>query len=330
MKDNFKEAARALAQKVAAVRTPMSLVFPLFSDLHAAAADAEAVTRLCEMLALITDAVSPDAVVNLGDNLTMLGRRQHITNEKLKATLTALFDRVAEAVKRPVLLINGNHDGVGTDFFKAELWNELTKGKYDAGLARYHTDGCYYYVDFPSSATRLVFLSIPYGSDIEAEHPTPLWAFGKTQLAWLEKVALDTEYDVLLFSHVPFYYEYREDAEAMLEVWNGHDTATSYVGALCGWIEDVEEAVRIIKASGRVKVCLSGHMHDEELWLAGEKRGEDKNPLPCPQYVTTRPVMPETADKTGIAIDVPVWVPEKKQLYIFRFGDGEDRVLFLC
>ncbi len=329
MKFNRKEAARSLGEKVASVRTPNSLVLPYFSDLHANAADDESVLRLVDALEAISESVRPNAVINLGDNLNMLGRMYHITNEALKETLTSLFDRTARAVECPQLLINGNHDAIGTDFFKAELWNEITKGKYDGALANYHTEGSYYYVDFAEARTRLVFLSLPYDSDIEAEHPTPLWGFGKEQLAWLKNVALATEYDVLLFSHVPFYYEYRGDTESMLEVWNGHSTAMSYISALCGWIEDLDEAVAIIENARNVKVCLSGHIHTESLWAPKETKGEDKNPLPCLQYVTTRPVMPATEDKTGIAIDVPVWVPEDKKLYIFRFGDGEDRVLSL-
>jgi len=329
MQHQLKVAAEALAQKVARVRTPSSLVLPYFSDLHTDAADSESVRRLTEALALVSASVKPDAVINLGDNLDMLGRKYHITNEALKETLTGVFDRTKSAVDCPILLINGNHDAIGTDFFKAELWNEVTKGKYDGGTAKYHTDGSYYYVDFEKARTRLIFLSLPYDSDIEAEHPTPLWGFGKEQIAWLRDIALKTEYDVLLFSHVPFYYEYRGDTESMLEVWNGHATAMSYISALCGWIEDLDEAVDIIEKSGRVKVCLSGHIHTESLWAPKETKGADTNPLPCQQYVTARPVMPAREDKTGIVIDVPVWVPEDKKLYIFRFGDGEDHVLSL-
>ncbi len=329
MQNELKSAAKALAQKVARVRTPRSLVLPYFSDLHADAADAESVERLCEALALVSESVKPDAVINLGDNLNMLGRMYHIENEPLKATLTGIFDRTKNAACAPMLLINGNHDGIGTDFFKADFWNEITKGKYDDGMAKYHSEGSYYYVDFADARTRLVFLSLPYDSDLEAEHPTPLWGFGKEQISWLKNVALQTEYDILLFSHVPFYYEYRGDTESMLGVWNGSAAAMSYISALCGWIEDLDEAVAAIEASGKVKVCLSGHIHTESLWAPKETKGADKNPLPCLQYVTTRPVMPATEDKTGIAIDVPVWVPEEQKLYIFRFGDGEDCVLSL-
>ena len=330
MQERLTELARELGEKVAKVRQPNSLVLPYFSDLHTRSADSESVTRLAEALALISKSVKPDAVINLGDNLDMLGRMFHISNEDLKATLTGVFDRTKAAVDCPMLLINGNHDAIGTDFFKAELWNEVVKGKYDDGLASYHTEGGYYYVDFAKAHTRLVFVSLPYDSDTEAEHPTPLWGFGDAQIAWLRDVALKTDYDVLLFSHVPFYYEYRGDTESMLEVWNGHSTAMSYISALCGWIEDLDGAVAAIEECGRVRACLSGHIHTESLWAPKEVKGEDKNPLPCPQYVTLRPVMPPKDGTLGIAIDVTVWNPDEGKLYIFRFGDGEDRVLELA
>lgn len=330
MQNNLIEEARLLCEKVARVRKPSSLVLPYFSDLHTDSADAETVTRLTEALALIAETVSPDAVINLGDNPDMLGRKYHITNEDLQALFRTLFDRTKTAVNCPLLLINGNHDAVGTDFFKASLWNEVVQGKYDDGLAHYHSEGSYYYVDFDKAKTRLVFLSLPYDSDTEAEHPTPLWGFGKAQIDWLRDVALDTAYDILLFSHVPFFYEYRGDTESMLEVWNGKKTAMSYISALCGWIEDLGDAVAAIEKCGKVKACLSGHIHTESFWTAGESKGKDRNPLPCPQYVTTRPVMPPKDGNSGIAIDVLVWNPEEKELHIFRFGDGEDHLLTLA
>ena len=328
MNSKLIEATKALEEKLARVRTSNSLVLPYFSDLHTNSADAPCVAELEEILAAITQVAKPDAVVNLGDNLDMLGRKYHISNEDLQRTLTALFDKTQKATGCPLLLINGNHDAIGTDFFKAEIWNAVVKGKYDGGLARYHSDGSYYYVDFDKAKTRLVFLSLPYDSDIEAEHPTPLWGFGKEQIAWLKDIALKTEYDILLFSHVPFYYEYRGDTESMLEVWNGHHTAMSYISALCGWIEDLEEAVAAIRASGRVKVCLSGHIHTESLWAPEEQKGEDKNPLPCPQFVTTRPI-PPVKGEYGFSIDVVVWDPDSKVMHILRFGDGEDHTLIL-
>ena len=333
MQMDLTNAARELARKVEEVRGPRSLVLPYFSDLHTDSADAACVGRLTEALTAIAEAVHPDAVINLGDNPDMLGRKYHISNGDLQKLFSSLFDQMAACVDCPLLLINGNHDAVGTDFFKADLWNEVVKGKYDGGLARYHTEGSYYYVDFDGAKTRLVFLSLPYDSDTEAEHPTPLWGFGEEQIAWLRDVALKTDYDVLLFSHVPFFYEYRGDTEAMLEVWNGSHTAMSYISALCGWIEDLDEAVAAIEKSGRVRVCLSGHIHAESLWAAKETKEDAEgrwNPLPCPQYVTVRPVMPPKEGKTGIGIDVTVWNPDEKKLHIFRFGDGEDKVLDLA
>ena len=333
MQMDLTNAARELARKVEEVRGPHSLVLPYFSDLHTERADSESVRRLLEALSLVAESVRPDAVINLGDNLDMLGRKYHISNEDLQKILSDLFDQTGAVLDCPLLLINGNHDAIGTDFFKAEIWNAVVKGKYDRGVAQYHSDGSYYFVDCDRAKTRLVFLSLPYDSDTEAEHPTPLWGFGAEQIAWLRDVALQTDYDVLLFSHVPFFYEYRGDTEAMLEVWNGSHTAMSYIGALCGWIEDLDEAVDAIEKSGRVRVCLSGHIHAESLWAAKETKEDAegrRNPLPCPQYVTVRPVMPPKDGKTGIGIDVTVWNPDEKKLYIFRFGDGEDKVLDLA
>ena len=63
-----------------------------------------------------------DAVVSLGDNLSMLGRNIHASNEMIKDLLTGIFDRVSVACDVPLYPVHGNHDGIGTDFFSAEFW----------------------------------------------------------------------------------------------------------------------------------------------------------------------------------------------------------------
>ena len=327
MENKLKELAAQLVQKVERVRKPDSLVLPYFSDLHASSADDEVAVVLADALKLIADGVHPTAVIDLGDNLSMLGRDAHITNDDLKKTLTAVFDKIKDAAGCPLLLINGNHDAVGTDFFKPELWREVANGKYDDGLANYHTTGAYYHVDFNDAKTRLVFLSLPYDSDLEAEHPTPLWGFGKEQIRWLGEVALNTEYDVILFTHVPLTYKYLGKNDTMMEVWNGQATAISYIKDLCGRIEDFDDALATIKKNEKIRFCFSGHIHTEALWMPGEQRddGRNKNHLSCPQYTIRRPVSEPSEERCGIMISVVVWTPSEGKMHILQLGDGEDR-----
>lgn len=329
MKENALTAQiNSVKSRVEKLRKENSLVFPLFSDLHSGGADDNLTQKLLQALEGICDSILPDAVIDLGDNLSMLGRQQHISNDKLTAILSQLFDNIHKAVKCPIFLINGNHDAVGTDFFKPALWTRIVNGKYDGGRARYHNNSSYYYVDYDSANLRMIFLSVPYDSDIEAVNPRPLWAFGDRQLEWLQRDALNTPHDVLLFSHVPFFYRYRGDETSMLEVWDGEKTAKSYISELCGWIDDADAAVSVIKESGKVIACFSGHTHEDSFWKPCEKRGEDINPLPCPQVVTKRPVLcSSTENDFEISIDILVWNPAERTAHIIRFGDGEDRVV---
>lgn len=337
--DNYTEKLNALVasaeEKINSLRADDSLVFPIFTDLHTKDSDHEYMNRLIPALKLITEKIEYDAVINLGDNFGMLGRNIHITNDELKARFERVFSAVYDAVKHPVININGNHDAPGTDFFKPDFWNDITKGKYGNTMAVYDDEGCYYYMDYEKANTRLVILSLPYDSDIESEMPTPLWGFGKKQLKWLKETALNTDNDVIILSHAPFYYKYTVDMESTLGVWTGSEAKVSYISALCGWIDDLDEAVEIIKEydnrpDTRLVACLSGHMHFDSFWLPYEEKNGEKNPLPCHQVVTTSTCFTENVElEIGISIDVAVWTPSKGELNMIRIGDGEDRKISL-
>ncbi len=317
----FCSEAKKIKEKLEAVRGESSLVFTLFSDLHTRSREYDKTNRLCEALSVLCEEIKPDAVIDLGDNLAMLGREEHITNDRLVLTLTEIFDKIKDSADCPLFLINGNHDAVGTDFFKSWLWNGVVQGKYDGGLASYSKTGSYYYVDYANSDVRLVFISLPYDSDTDAKMPTPLWMLGKEQILWLKDVALNTEKDVLLFSHVPLYYEYMGDKSKTLAVWNGERAALSTISSLCGWIEDRNEAADVINSKGNVIACFSGHTHRDAMWEPFEERGAHKNPLACRQIITREPM---TKDN-DIAIDVLVYSPKDKSCSMLRFGEGEDR-----
>lgn len=333
-KEKLQKAVHQAKGKIDKLRKEDSLVFPIFTDLHTVDIEHEYTKRLLEALELITKEVTYDGVIDLGDNFSMLGRNIHIENSELKRRMEALFESVTRVINAPLLLVHGNHDGIGTDFFKADFWNASVKYKYGNTNAQYDTSGAYYYVDYEKANTRLVVMSAPYDSDLEAEYPTPLWVFGQAQLKWLKGIALNTEKDVILINHVPFYYHYRGDMTSMLGTWDGERARMSYISALCGWLEDVEEAVAIIKEyadrkKGRLVACLSGHMHEDSFWMPYEKKGENTNPLPCCQVVTGGACIPEQEHANyGISIDIAVWTPSENALELVRIGDGEDRKVY--
>ena len=314
--------------KIEQIRKEDSLVFPIFTDLHTEDVGHEYSERLLSALELIKNSFDYDALIDLGDNFSMLGRDIHITNDELESRFVRVLSAIYEAQGKPIINVNGNHDAPGTDFFKPDFWNRIVKWKYGNDTAVYDDCGAYYYIDYEKADTRLVVLSLPCDSDIEAEMPTPIWGFGEKQLKWLKDTALDTNKNVIILSHVPFYDKYTGDMEATLGVWTGEVEKVSYISALCGWIEDLDQAVEIIeeKAGKKLVAVLSGHTHLDDLFMPYEEKNGSKNPLPCPQVVTTATCFTEGKElEIGISIDVAVWTPSKRELNMIRIGDGEDR-----
>lgn len=349
----IQEAARA-AGRIASLRCPDSLVFPIFTDPHTHTLAEDGIRNLFAALASLADTVQPDGVIALGDNLAMLGREHHAANDEIAGLLTGIFDRCADTFSCPVYPVNGNHDGIGTDFFKPDFWYKISRG-YDKGTAVREGESAYYYVDFPD--VRMVCLSLPSDSDLTAEHPTPAWEYGGAQLRWLAHTALACDCPVLLVMHVPFYYEYRGERVTMFGTWNGERATESTIAALCGWIADRDTAAGIFAAfqshtayenaeagihmmpSGKnacLIAALSGHMHNDSFWLPGEeKRTGDAdsggtNALPCAQFVTASSnpaVNPDLRGRETVpaTIDIAVVTPSERTITLVRYGDGEDR-----
>ena len=326
------------------IRKSDSFVFLTFSDLHMRTAEEEDVQKLLAALQVADQAICPDAVVNLGDNPNMLGREIHISNEELAGRLTRLFDSMQAAVRCPLLLIHGNHDAPGTDFFDPDFWNALTKGRYGHTQATYGSEGSYCYWDIPRSCTRLIALSMPCGSDLEAEMPTPLWGFGNRQLQWLANTALDTPNQVILLVHVPLFYDYLGDTTSTLAVWTGQRAAVSLIKDLCGEIADRDTAIGILRAfhnheaydreeqgihlkpraeTAGLAACFSGHNHTDSYRTPGQATEKYTNRLPCHQVVIKAATI--GCQQSGIGMDAVVWTPSEGSFHVFRIGDGENR-----
>lgn len=343
----LRESIAAAGESVRKFRKEDSLVFLVFSDLHMKALNSDAVEKLLLALKTADEEICPDYVINLGDNTGMLGREEHISNNDLSDLLMQLFDKMQAAVNCPLLLVHGNHDAPGTDFYKPDFWICITKGCYGHDAAVYSSNGAYCYLDVPAVKTRFVILSMPYDSDIESSIPTPCWKFGDDQLRWLANEALDTPYSVILLSHVPLFYDYHGSKKSMLDVWTGERAAKSYIKDLCGEIADREIAVFILSAfqnheeyrndaleiylkasplTASLAACFSGHTHKDALIRSGDTVDKDINPLPCTQVVTkTATIFYGEEPHMGISLDAVIWTPSESSFRIFRIGDGENR-----
>lgn len=130
--------------KVGALRAVDSVVFPIFTDLHANSASDPKVSMLCELLTLICREIECDMVVDLGDNPNMLGRSEHISNSDLKKFFEDVLGQIYTACGIPLVNVNGNHDAIGTDFFKPDFWNDIVKHKFGTDFAVYDESGSYF------------------------------------------------------------------------------------------------------------------------------------------------------------------------------------------
>jgi len=309
----------AAKAKVASLRADDSVVFPIFTDLHANSASDPKVGTLCELLSLITSETDCDMVVDLGDNPNMLGRSEHISNPDLKKFFEDVLGQIHTACGVPLVNVNGNHDAIGTDFFKPDFWNDIVKHKFGTDFTVYDDSGSYFYFDIDKAKTRFITLSVPHESDLWAENPTPIWSFGDRQLDWLESTALDTDYDIIILMHVPGWGRYSGDMTKMLGVWNGEKAAMSRIADLCGWIDDIDRASAILKAhSGRIVAALGGHTHSDSVFAAYEDNGKHTNPFHFPQVTTA-------AAFISMTVDIAVWTPSAGALTLVRVGNGEDR-----
>lgn len=326
----IKKQTESAARRIEKLRGEDSLVLALFSDIHVGSINEERVNRLCETLKLISEKIHPDAVVDLGDNPAMLGRSKHISNSELKVFFESLLTKIHSAAGVPLICVNGNHDAIGTDFFDADFWNGIVKGKFGVENAVY-SNGSYFYIDYPKSKTRVVVLSVPSGCDLDAEMPTPLWCFGKEQIEWLTSTAIKTDNDIILLCHTPPYDEYRGDMEATLATWDGEKERVSTIAALCGWTEDADIVSQALKAhfdtsENRLLGIFSGHMHFDSIWQPLESKHRFTNSLNCTQVVIKSPQNDKGyTEFIGMAVDIAVWTPSKNEFNIIRIGDGEDR-----
>ncbi len=306
----------------------------ILTDMHLTDAENASFAALLEVLKLADSTLGLDAVIDLGDNLGMLGRNFHSSNAEIIEILDKIHAKLAANSSAPILSINGNHDAVGTDFFKLELWNAAVGDKFNAGIARHaetpEGKSAYYYVDFDAYKLRAISLSTPWSSDLEAEMPTPLWEIGAAQLDWLESTALaiPAEWRVAIFMHVPANSVYEGDMEKTLDVWTGTRAAKSRIADLCGWLEDRPRFEAILTAfaaknPGSLTAAISGHNHVDQLFLPGDGEGSELNRLPCPQINLPAAFNPRLGSEYKFAFDILTL--SGGRLELTRLGNGSDR-----
>ena len=188
------------------------------------------------------------------------------TPDKTMQSLKEITRRYLEDANCPVLITFGNHD-------TNQLWcknygradQQLTqKDHHDEVIAKLQAhngsamvadgDSNYYYVDFPEDGIRIIMLNTTDGCyENEFDSPSQI---SLRQAEWFEKVALDTDMNILVACHVP-----------LIKEFPGNDSSVVINGDLI--LNAVE---KFIEKGGKFTVYMCGHTHIQGDLIDGNGR----------------------------------------------------------
>ena len=322
MKSYFENPCRALADKILALRAPEDLCFAVLTGTRLSDFADHTDENICAV-----DALTPfDGVIHLGDILN-----GSIPEKATRFVLAQELERFRRCTNSGKLYMAcGDEDGfrseryvgqIVTGIVTDERWYQET-----AYLAQYPDlhrpqNKPYYYVDFDSRKTRLIFLS-SYVSQIDeqAEIFEKSCQYGTAQLVWLKEAALDLPagWTVLVFSHALPSSRF----ETGHDPWNYMNYAS-------------EPAMMLLRQAQKRGVRIGG-------WFAGHYACDcetvfcripyflidsvcaqpSKSASPDVRKYTERKLGTETEDLW----DALILKPEQRQLHLLRFGVGKDRV----
>ena len=89
----------------------------------------------------------------------------------------------------------------------------------------------------------------------------------------------------MIFSHVPLCSVYNGDPSVLMDVWDGKSARKATRASLCGWIDDRENAERILNRFDNIICAIAGHEHFDAVYEPGEERNEFTNRLSFPQLI---------------------------------------------
>ena len=300
------EMVLTIASARAAISEP-SLVFPLITDIHYQSLNAYADDSISNIKKFV-ESVRCDFVLNLGDD--------HDGNMAQDTTLALAYhmrDRFAE-IDLPYFHAVGNHDLNGYSstvrfdsgqIFSAYLSN--TKGVHYS-MAAGEKD---YYVDFDELGIRLIVLDSNHNAT---------YTFSENTGSWLAETALDTNYIVIVASHM---------SPINSQNWSNHGMANS-----AGVITALQDFV----TNGGTVIQFCGHSHADYAystpWLGifsncQKFEQSDATDSGYSRIVANADYFDCPPREEGTATEdcwsVVVVKPISRTVDIIRFGAGNDR-----
>lgn len=317
----LEEMADTMA-KVRGLMTEPALVFPLVTDIHVNTGDFKAYPSTIRTLRHFTGEVPCDFVVNLGDA---------INGDKSQALSLAEaygITRDMMSLGLPYYYANGNHDNnpysdasSSEKFTLAQDYQALFAGV--KGVVPYAADrGTSYYKDLDGMRVRLVVLN---SCNVTV---SSTYGFSAGLAGWLEEEALDTDYTVLLMTHISCVSN---------QVWNNSNSARVPKNSAA-----VAAAVQAFADRGGRVIQLNGHSHIDyehvEPWLSitscsAKYNNVDLDGTGYPD-ITGFVNVKRSPERTGWTASECVWSvcvykPWADEFDVIRFGAGVDRYFHL-
>lgn len=295
--------------------TEKTLVFAVMSDSHTYKNARQYIEDCSVNIGTINNNVPIDGVFHLGDMINGSNTIEEDTEniEYVRDTLLNVHDDVFFAF--------GNHDDIsyGTHYTDGDY---LTKGE-SYRLTHRHNERkvyregskLYYYIDYPTVKLRIIVLDSISIEDGIGYDSADDWGYSLEQLNWVETVALDTDYNILVFSHNP--------AIAGMNYTNiGVANGTQLTTLLENW-QTIDK---------KVLCFMSGHTHADKIDTVTNSfahitigtQHATNNELLAPGAVSPERT-PGTV--TQDLWDIMIIQFESRKIKLIRFGAGEDRTI---
>lgn len=298
--------------------TEKSFVIVFTTDNHYGASNGMNFPQTVATIRAINEKYPVDIVINGGDA---------INGDEVKATDISRIQEVVgslRAVNGYAYTLVGNHDDGS---FTAQTTPLLSEGELYSLFGRHMTmisdflnnEKVYGYKDFDSVGIRLIFLDSRINTGADGATPAT-WGYDADQIAWLTADALNTNNQVIIFSHMGVTQEY---SVGNIQPVNG---------------VQVRNAIESFIANGGVVIGLfHGHTHWDFIGQYSQTNGFKEvstgcgrvvsGPYPSGLYFPTGADMPirEAGTATQELYDVIVIKPKSRKVNMIRFGAGNNR-----
>lgn len=322
-KEIFREEIEQVIETLETKKEDADLIFAVVADSHLDDFEEDTLDNI----QTVDNKVPFDFMVHLGDFLN-----GNIPREYTKRILKGEMDKYRDAIRNGVFYpAQGNHDGhyeVGInkahpDVALDEDWYAATSFTENYPNLKRENNKPYFYVDYPEKQIRLVILcSFSYEWREDGKYQK-LYRLESSQIEWLKKdaLALERDWTVILFSHdgpLKFYDQEKYEEEP----WKGNnkelmdtllDARKERGFSVAAWFIGHWHGEACQKVEGIPFVLVGSQTcYVPQLWLMP----------PSGHYEKRKP-----GTVTQDLWDAVTLNKSERELYLCRFGAGEDRVI---